>query len=172
MLGEVGKWNGFEWAYFRGPFGHIFAVKRTPSAGWESRAWGFRASLPLASSLRSGLPTTRQGRNLIDRIPPLVSHDQCPSGSATRHRRRIGRRRRPEAATAGPPLPRSVSFDHLDRDAVEVAEASVARTIVGQPAISGECRLTGDEPQALHVHARRSFDHQVLRRHVEGALDH
>ena len=35
VLGEVGSWNGFEWLKFRGPDGHIFAVQRTPPAGWE-----------------------------------------------------------------------------------------------------------------------------------------
>ena len=37
MLGEVGRWNGFEWAYFRGPAGHIFSIKKTP-AKWECTA--------------------------------------------------------------------------------------------------------------------------------------
>jgi catechol 2,3-dioxygenase-like lactoylglutathione lyase family enzyme len=35
VIGDIGAWNGFEWAYFRGPAGHIFSIKKTPSAGWE-----------------------------------------------------------------------------------------------------------------------------------------
>ena len=35
MVGEIGRWNGFEWAYFRGPGGYLFSVKRTPPRGWE-----------------------------------------------------------------------------------------------------------------------------------------
>lgn len=38
MLGDVGSWNGFEWAYFRGPAGRVFSIKKTPSAGWENAA--------------------------------------------------------------------------------------------------------------------------------------
>jgi hypothetical protein len=35
LIGDVGRWNGFEWQYFRGPDGHVLSVKRTPSAGWD-----------------------------------------------------------------------------------------------------------------------------------------
>lgn len=38
LVGETGRWNGFEWQYFRGPDGHFFALKTTPAAGWESTA--------------------------------------------------------------------------------------------------------------------------------------
>ena len=38
MLGDVGSWNGFEWAYFRGPAGRVFSIKKTPSSGWENTA--------------------------------------------------------------------------------------------------------------------------------------
>ena len=38
LLGDIGRWNGFEWQYFRGPDGHVFAVKKTPGAGWEAGA--------------------------------------------------------------------------------------------------------------------------------------
>lgn len=37
MLGDIGRWNGFEWAYFRGPEGRIFAIKKTP-ADWQNSA--------------------------------------------------------------------------------------------------------------------------------------
>jgi hypothetical protein len=33
LLGDIGRWNGFEWQYFRGPDGHVFSVKKTPAAG-------------------------------------------------------------------------------------------------------------------------------------------
>jgi predicted enzyme related to lactoylglutathione lyase len=36
LIGDIGSWNGFEWLYFRGPGGHIFAVKKTPPDGWEA----------------------------------------------------------------------------------------------------------------------------------------
>lgn len=36
-IGEIGSWNGFEWLYFRGPNDHVFAVKKTPPAGWQDR---------------------------------------------------------------------------------------------------------------------------------------
>jgi len=35
LIGETGSWNGFTWQYFRGPGGHVFAVKQTPADGWE-----------------------------------------------------------------------------------------------------------------------------------------
>lgn len=35
LVGDVGRWNGFEWAYFRGPGGYLFSIKRTPPPGWE-----------------------------------------------------------------------------------------------------------------------------------------
>jgi len=38
LVGEIGRWNGFEWLYFRGPDRHVYAVKRTPPAGWEATA--------------------------------------------------------------------------------------------------------------------------------------
>lgn len=34
-LGDIGSWNGFEWLKFRGPDGHIFALQKTPAAGWK-----------------------------------------------------------------------------------------------------------------------------------------
>jgi catechol 2,3-dioxygenase-like lactoylglutathione lyase family enzyme len=37
-IGDIGAWNGFEWLYFRGPDGNIFAVKKTPPPGWEADA--------------------------------------------------------------------------------------------------------------------------------------
>jgi len=36
LLGDIGAWNGFKWLYFRGPGGHVFAVKQTPPNGWEA----------------------------------------------------------------------------------------------------------------------------------------
>ncbi len=35
ILGDIGSWNGFDWLKFRGPDGHIFALQRSPPAGWE-----------------------------------------------------------------------------------------------------------------------------------------
>ncbi len=35
LIGDIGSWNGFEWAYFRGPAGRVFSIKTTPPAGWE-----------------------------------------------------------------------------------------------------------------------------------------
>jgi catechol 2,3-dioxygenase-like lactoylglutathione lyase family enzyme len=35
VLGDTGSWNGFEWLKFRGPEGHIYALQKTPPAGWE-----------------------------------------------------------------------------------------------------------------------------------------
>lgn len=35
LVGDIGRWNGFEWLYFRGPDGHLFSVKKTPPPGWE-----------------------------------------------------------------------------------------------------------------------------------------
>ncbi|HEY0445381.1 MAG TPA: VOC family protein [Allosphingosinicella sp.] len=37
LIGETGAWNGFEWQYFRGPDGHVYAVKKTPPPGWETQ---------------------------------------------------------------------------------------------------------------------------------------
>jgi catechol 2,3-dioxygenase-like lactoylglutathione lyase family enzyme len=34
LIGDLGRWNGFEWQYFRGPDGHTYAVKKTPPPGW------------------------------------------------------------------------------------------------------------------------------------------
>lgn len=34
VLGDTGSWNGFEWLKFRGPGGHIYALQKTPPAGW------------------------------------------------------------------------------------------------------------------------------------------
>jgi len=31
IIGEMGRWNGHEWLYFRTPDGHLFAVKRSPA---------------------------------------------------------------------------------------------------------------------------------------------
>lgn len=36
VIGDIGAWNGFEWLYFRGPDGHVYALKKTPSDGWEA----------------------------------------------------------------------------------------------------------------------------------------
>jgi catechol 2,3-dioxygenase-like lactoylglutathione lyase family enzyme len=30
LIGEVGRWNGFAWQYFRSPEGHIFEIKTVP----------------------------------------------------------------------------------------------------------------------------------------------
>ena len=30
LIGEVGRWNGFAWQYFRSPEGHIFELKSSP----------------------------------------------------------------------------------------------------------------------------------------------
>ena len=30
LIGEVGRWNGFAWQYFRSPDGHIFELKSSP----------------------------------------------------------------------------------------------------------------------------------------------
>jgi hypothetical protein len=38
LIGDIGSWNGFEWLYFRGPDGHVFAVKKTPPPGWADTA--------------------------------------------------------------------------------------------------------------------------------------
>jgi catechol 2,3-dioxygenase-like lactoylglutathione lyase family enzyme len=38
VIGEIGRWNGFEWLYFRSPDGHVLAVKKTPPPGWETTA--------------------------------------------------------------------------------------------------------------------------------------
>jgi catechol 2,3-dioxygenase-like lactoylglutathione lyase family enzyme len=38
VIGDIGSWNGFEWAYFRGPAGRVFSIKKTPPAGWENNA--------------------------------------------------------------------------------------------------------------------------------------
>ena len=38
LIGDTGSWNGFEWQYFRGPGGHIFAIKKTPPDGWDATA--------------------------------------------------------------------------------------------------------------------------------------
>jgi catechol 2,3-dioxygenase-like lactoylglutathione lyase family enzyme len=36
LIGDIGVWNGFQWQYFRGPEGYVFAVKKTPPPGWEA----------------------------------------------------------------------------------------------------------------------------------------
>lgn len=38
ILGEIGSWNGFEWLKFRGPGGQVYALQKTPGAGWEDTA--------------------------------------------------------------------------------------------------------------------------------------
>ena len=38
VIGDIGRWNGFEWVYFRSPDGHVLSVKKTPPAGWETTA--------------------------------------------------------------------------------------------------------------------------------------
>lgn len=30
LIGEIGRWNGFAWQYFRSPDGHIFEIKSSP----------------------------------------------------------------------------------------------------------------------------------------------
>lgn len=30
LIGDVGRWNGFAWQYFRSPEGHIFEIKSSP----------------------------------------------------------------------------------------------------------------------------------------------
>ena len=30
LIGNVGRWNGFAWQYFRSPEGHIFELKSSP----------------------------------------------------------------------------------------------------------------------------------------------
>ena len=30
LIGDVGRWNGFAWQYFRSPDGHIFEIKSSP----------------------------------------------------------------------------------------------------------------------------------------------
>jgi catechol 2,3-dioxygenase-like lactoylglutathione lyase family enzyme len=30
LIGEVGRWNGYCWQYFRSPDGHIFEIKSSP----------------------------------------------------------------------------------------------------------------------------------------------
>lgn len=40
LIGDVGSWNGFEWLYFRGPDSHVYAIKKTPPAGWDERSSG------------------------------------------------------------------------------------------------------------------------------------
>lgn len=30
LVGDIGRWNGHEWLYFRTPDGHLFEVKRSP----------------------------------------------------------------------------------------------------------------------------------------------
>ncbi|HKX91058.1 MAG TPA: VOC family protein [Sphingomicrobium sp.] len=30
LVGDVGRWNGYEWQYFRSPDGHLFEIKRVP----------------------------------------------------------------------------------------------------------------------------------------------
>lgn len=43
LIGEIGRWNGFEWLYFRGPEDYIFSVKKTPAAGWDKTIEGVDA---------------------------------------------------------------------------------------------------------------------------------
>ena len=30
LIGDVGRWDGYEWQYFRTPDGHIFEIKKMP----------------------------------------------------------------------------------------------------------------------------------------------
>lgn len=30
LIGEIGRWNGFAWQYFRSPDGHVFELKSSP----------------------------------------------------------------------------------------------------------------------------------------------
>jgi catechol 2,3-dioxygenase-like lactoylglutathione lyase family enzyme len=30
LIGEVGRWNGYAWQYFRGPDGHVYEIKTVP----------------------------------------------------------------------------------------------------------------------------------------------
>jgi catechol 2,3-dioxygenase-like lactoylglutathione lyase family enzyme len=32
LIGDVGRWNGFAWQYFRSPDGHIFEIKSSPAS--------------------------------------------------------------------------------------------------------------------------------------------
>jgi catechol 2,3-dioxygenase-like lactoylglutathione lyase family enzyme len=31
LIGDVGRWNGFAWQYFRSPDGHVFELKTSPA---------------------------------------------------------------------------------------------------------------------------------------------
>ncbi len=31
LIGDIGRWNGHEWLYFRSPDGHLFEVKSSPA---------------------------------------------------------------------------------------------------------------------------------------------
>ena len=35
LLGDIGRWNGFEWLYFRSADGHVLSLEKTPPPGWE-----------------------------------------------------------------------------------------------------------------------------------------
>ena len=35
VIGDIRRWNGFEWLYLRTPDGHVLGVKKTPAPGWE-----------------------------------------------------------------------------------------------------------------------------------------
>ena len=30
LVGEIGRWNGFAWQFFRSPDGHVFEIKSSP----------------------------------------------------------------------------------------------------------------------------------------------
>lgn len=30
LIGEIGRWNGYAWQYFRSPDGHVFEIKTSP----------------------------------------------------------------------------------------------------------------------------------------------
>ena len=30
LIGDIGRWNGFVWQYFRSPDGHVFEIKTVP----------------------------------------------------------------------------------------------------------------------------------------------
>jgi len=36
LIGEVGRWNGYAWQYFRSPDGHVFEIKTVPRPAPEA----------------------------------------------------------------------------------------------------------------------------------------
>jgi catechol 2,3-dioxygenase-like lactoylglutathione lyase family enzyme len=35
LVGDPGRWNGFQWQYFRSPDGHLFEIKTVPGASTD-----------------------------------------------------------------------------------------------------------------------------------------